>query len=345
MKTPVTVIRGDGVGPEVIDAAIQVLDSSGVELDWVFAEAGAGANIRVGDALPDATLRSIRHTRVCLKGPLEAPLGSGRQSASARLRVDLGLYATLTQVRSIAGTPTPVRGADLTIIQENVEAEGAERERYADHDGEIAELVERTTRVACERIVRDAFDHGVRTRRSLVTLVHEGPLLRLSSALFVRTARDVARRYGALKFEEMLVEDAAMQLVMNPSRFGVIVTTNHLGNALCGVAAGLVGGTSLIPITSLGAETAVFEPMHDAALALTGKGIANPTATILAGAMMLRHLGEPGPADLIELATRSVIAEHKRVTPDLGGRASTEEFAEQVAAVVRSLRSSSASLR
>jgi isocitrate dehydrogenase (NAD+) len=344
MPTPVTAIRGDGVGPEVIDAAIQVLNSSGVELEWTFAEAGAGANIRVGDALPEETLRSIRHTRVCLKGPLEAPLGTGHQSADARLRANLGLYATLGQVRSTWGTPTPVRGVDITIIRENLDTEGSERERYADHDGEVVELVERTTRVACERIVRDAFDHAVRTHRSLVTLVHEGASLRLSAGLFARTGRDVAPSYGALKFEEMLVEHAATRLVMNPSRFGVIVTTSHLGNALSGLAAGLVGGSGLIPMMHLGADSAVFEPMHDAALDLVGRGIVNPTATILAGAMMLRHMGEGGAADLVESATRSVIGERKRVTPDLGGRASTAEFAEQVSAVVRSLRSSSAPL-
>jgi isocitrate dehydrogenase (NAD+) len=345
MKTPVTVIKGDGVGPEVIDAAILVLNSSGLELEWTFAEAGATANVRVGDALPDETLRAIRQTRVCLKGPLEAPLGAGHQSANARLRAELGLYANLGQVRSLAGTPPPNRGVDVTIIRGNVEAEGSERERYADHDGEVAELVARTTRDACERIVKDAFDHAVRTRRSLVTMVHEGDMLRLSSALFVRTGRDVARYYGAIKFEEMLVEDAAMQLVMNPSRFAVIVTTNHLGNALSGVAAGMVGGTSLIPAMSLGTDAAVFEPMHDAALDLAGKGVANPTATILAAAMMLRHIGEGGLADLVESATRLVIAEQKRVTPDLGGRASTMDFAEQVAGVLRALRSSTASLR
>jgi isocitrate dehydrogenase (NAD+) len=345
MTTPVTVIRGDGVGPEIIDAAVQVLNSAGVDLEWTFAEAGAAANIRVGDALPDETLRSIRHTRVCLKGPLEAPAGSGHQSANARLRADLGLYATLGQIRSTWGTPSLVRGVDLTIIRENAETEGSERERYADHDGEVVELVERTSRLACERLVRNAFDYAVRTRRSLITLVHEGPALRLSSELFARTGRDVARSYGAVKLEEMLIGEAAMGLVMNPSRFEVIVTTNHLGNALSGLAGGLVGGSGLSPMMNLGADAAVFEPMHDAAFDLAGKSIANPTAPILAGAMMLRHMGEGIAADLVESATRSVIGERKRVTADLGGRASTAEFAEHVAAVVRSLRSSSASLR
>ncbi len=345
MATPVTVIRGDGIGPEVIDAAMRVLDSSGVDVAWEPAEAGAAANIKMGDALPDETLRSIRRTRICLKGPLEMPIASGYESAAARLRAELDLYANLRPVRSYSGVETPFRDVDLAIVRENTEGEYAGVERYVDHDGEVVERVSTTALAASQRIVRYAFDYAARNRRRKVTLVHKANMLKLTSAIFLQAGRDIAKHYSGIEFEEMLVDNAALQLVMNPSRFRVIVTSHLFGDILSELAAGLVGGLGLAAGVNIGDDAAVFEPVHGTAADIVGKGIANPTAAIVAGAMLLRHAGEAEAADRIDSAVRLVIAERKHVTPDLGGHASSEEFADRVASVLRTIHSESTARR
>jgi isocitrate dehydrogenase (NAD+) len=345
MATSVTVIRGDGVGPEVIDAAVAVLESSGVKLALEFAEAGAVANIKMSDELPDETLRSIGRTRTCLKGPTETPIAAGHRSADARLRVALDLYATVRPVSSYSGVATPFSDVDLAIVREISEGEYAGIERYVDHDGEVAECTSRTTRVASQRIVRYAFDYAVRTHRPSVTLVHKANALKLTSGLFLEAGRDMAKHYTGVKLEEMIVDDVATQLVTNPSCFGVIVAPNLIGDILSEMAAGLVGGLSVAAGVNVGEAAAVFEPAHGTAPDIAGKGVANPTAAILAGAMLLRHLGEVEAAGRIDTAVRLVIAERRHLTPDLGGRASTVEFTDSVAAAVRTLRSKAMSLR
>jgi isocitrate dehydrogenase (NAD+) len=334
MATPVTIIRGDGIGPEVIDVAVLVLRASGVKLEWERAEAGAAASIKMGDALPDETVRSIRRTGVCLKGPLATPVAPGFRSATSRLAEELALYANLRPVRSYLGAMTPFRQIDMAIVRDITEGEHAVVERYLDQDGEVAQHVSTTTRAASERIVKYAFDYAVRTRPRVVTLVHNATLLELTSGLFLQAGRDVARHYGGVRLEEMSVDDAATQLVTNPSRFGVVVTPSAIGHVLSRVALGMVGGLGLVPAMSVGAQVALFEPVHGPAPDIAGKGVANPTAAILAGAMMLRHIGEVDAARRIEFAVRLVIGEQKHVTADLGGRASTAEFGEQVANVV-----------
>jgi isocitrate dehydrogenase (NAD+) len=333
MATPVTIIRGDGIGAEVIDAAVLVLRASGVQLDWEPAEAGAAANIKMGDALPDETLRSIRRTRLCLKGPLESPAASGHQSANDRLRDELDLYADLRPVKSISGVTTPSRHVDLAVV--SATADGAAVERYLDEDGDVVQSVSTTTRAASQQVVRHAFSYATRTGRHVVTLVHDAGMLKLTSGVFLQAGRDVAKHYARSRLEEVSVDEAATQMVTNPSRFGVIVTASPLGRVLSSLAAGLVGGLGLAPGMSVGADVALFGPVHGTAPDIAGKGTANPTAAILAGAMMLRHIGETDAANQVESAVRLVIGERKHLTPDLGGRASTAEFAEHVAEVVR----------
>jgi isocitrate dehydrogenase (NAD+) len=335
MATPITIIRGDGIGPEVIDAAVLVLRSSGVQLELEPAEAGAVANIKMGDALPDETLRSIRRTRLCLKGPLESPVASTRQGANARLRDELGLYADVRPVQSHSGVTTPFRHVDLALVREIAEGENAAVERYLDQDGDVAQWVSTTTRAAAQRVVKHAFDYAVRTNRHLITLVHNADVLQLASGLFLQAGRVTSKEYSRVRLEEMSVDSATTQMVINPSRFEVIVTMSGLGGALSNLAAGLVGGLGLAPGMAVGADVAVFGPVHGTALDIAGKGIANPTAAILAGAMMLRHIGETDAARQIESAVRLVIGERRHVTPDLGGRATTTEFGEHVAEVVR----------
>jgi isocitrate dehydrogenase (NAD+) len=335
MRTPITVIRGDGIGPEVIGAAIKVLDSTGVALAWEPAEAGAVANVKLGDALPDETLRSVRRTRACLKGPLETPVGFGYRSATVRLREELDLYANVRPVRSYADSAAPFRSVDIVVVGENTEGEYAGVERYLDQDGDAAQCVSTTTRAASERIVKYAFEHAARARQPRVTLVHKASILKLTSGLFLQAGREIAKHYHDIEFDEMVVDDVAAQLVMNPSRFSIIVTTNMFGDILSDLAAGLVRGSGLGPRMSVGASVVVFEPAHGTAPDIVGKGIANPTAAILAGAMMLRHIGEGDAADRVEAAIRLVMGEHKFVTPDLGGHASTAEFTDQIIGVLR----------
>jgi isocitrate dehydrogenase (NAD+) len=335
MTTPVTVIKGDGIGPEVIDAAIRVLEACGSGLSWEFVEAGAAANVKVGTPLPEETLGSIRRTRLCLKGPLEAPISGGHRRAEAQLIEELGLHASVRRVRSYPGITTPFSDVDIAIVHENIEGEGTGTERYLDYDGEIAESSSTTTLEASQRLVRCAFDHASRHHRSKVTLVHRSSTLRLTSGVFLRAGREVAKHYTGISLEEMLVDHAAMRLVMDPARFKVIVTSNLFGGILSELAAGLVGGPGLVASMNLGREHAVFEPLHGPAPYLAGKGIANPAATIAAGALLLRHAGETDAANRVEAALQLVIQERKHLPLDLGGRASTTEFADNVAGILR----------
>lgn len=333
--TTVTVIKGDGIGPEVVDAAIRVLDACGVGLTWEFVEAGAAANIKVGDPLPDETVESIRRTGLCLKGPLEAPIADGYRGADARLVEELRLQTNLRSVRSYAGLATPFRDVDLTIVRENIEGEGAGTERYLDFDGEIAESSSRTTLDASQRLVRYAFDHAARHHLPKVTLVHRASTFKLTAGVFLRAGREIAKHYSGIGLEEMVVDHAAMQLVMDPSRFKVIVTSNLFGGILSELAAGLVGGPGLAASMSIGKELAVFEPVHGTAPGLARRGIANPAATVAAGALLLRHAGQTEAANRIDSALRLAIEERKHLTLDLGGRASTTEFADSVASILR----------
>lgn len=344
MSRSVTVIRGDGVGAEVVDVALQVLESSGVDLSWEMREAGAGANIRVGDALPDETLRSIRRTGVCFRGPLEEPLGNGA-GAEARLRAELDVFASVQPVRSSAAVAPPGRDVDLVVVREVSEGEYAGAERYTDHDGDVVQYVSTTTRSACQRVVRFGVAHALRGRRRLVTLVHAGPILGLTGGLFVEAGRDAAKLYDGVGFEVMGVDDAMRELVAKPSRFGIIVATGLCGAIVSSVATGLGGGLGIAAKMDFATNAAVFSPVHGTAPETAGKGLANPTPSILAAAMMLRHLGENEASEAIESAVRRVIADGKHLTADLGGRASTSEFGGAVASLVRVFRSEMTSRR
>jgi isocitrate dehydrogenase (NAD+) len=341
----VTVIRGDGVGAEVVDAALAVLESSGVDLSLEVREAGAVANIKLGDALPDETLRSIRATGVCLRGPLEEPLGTG-QSAEARLRAELATFASVQPVRSLTAGRTPAdREVDLVIVREVSEGEYAGAERYADEEGDVVERLSTTTRSACQRVVQFAFAHALRARRRRVTLVHAGPSFRLASELFVDAGRGVASRYDGVAFDVMSVDEATRELVANPSGLGIVVAPGLCGTMLSSVATALGGGLGVAARMDVATNGAVFSPLHGTSPETAGKGLANPTASILAGAMMLRYLGENEAADAIESAVARTIAGGKHLTPDRGGRASTSEFGTAVASLVRIFRSEMTSRR
>jgi isocitrate dehydrogenase (NAD+) len=344
MSRSVTVIRGDGVGAEVVDAALRVLESTGADLSWEMREAGAVANIKLGDALPDETLRSIRRTGVCLRGPLEEPLGDAR-GAEARLRSELDVFASVQPVRSDLSVAAPVRDADLTIIRDVSEGEYAAAERYTDHDGDVVQCVSTTTRSGSQRLIGFAMAQALRARKRLVTLVHAGPILRLTGELFVDSGRDAARLYDGVGFEVMSVDEAMTKLAAAPARFGTIVASGLCGAVVSSLATGIGGGVDSAAKMELSTSAAVFSPVHGTTPEAAGKGVANPTASILAGAMLLRHLGENEASEAVETAVRRVVAGGKHLTADLGGRASTAEVGEAVASLVRVFRSEMTSRR
>src|SRR5215471_15506543 len=330
MTTRVTLIRGDGIGPEVVNAAIRCVEATGAGVEWESMEAGAGAIPTHGAPLPDVTVQSIRTNRLCLKGPLATPIGGGYRSVNVALRQEFDLYANLRPARSFAGLVTRYEGVDLVVVRENTQGEYSGIEHYIDPTKNAAEAISIITRFGCDRIVRFAFEHARAHGRKKVTLVHKANILKMTSGLFLQVGREIAEGYKDIAFTDIIVDNCAMQLVRDPTRFEVIVTTNLFGDILSDLAAGLVGGLGLVPGANIGEEVAIFEAVHGTAPDIAGKGIANPTAAILAGAMLLDRIGQKERGGRLELAVRRVIARGKELTPDLSGRGSTESFADQI---------------
>lgn len=339
MAYRVTLIPGDGTGPELIEAAQLVLAATGVPIEWDVQIAGEAALQSEGTPLPDRVLESIRTNRVALKGPLTTQLGTGFRSVTVAMRQTLDLYANVRPARSMPGVRAIYPDVDLVIVRENTEG------MYAgiEHDvipGEAAESIRLITRKASERIVRYAFEYARAHGRRLVTAVHKANILKLTDGLFLNVARQVAEEYPDIEFNDRIVDNMAMQLVQHPQEYDVIVTTNLFGDILSDLAAGLVGGLGLAAGANIGTHAALFEPVHGSAPKYAGQNKVNPAATILAGAMMLRHLGEHRAADRVEAAVRSVIAEGKYVTYDLKPQrddptaVGTREMAEAIAARV-----------
>ena len=333
MSHGVTLIPGDGIGPEITAATRKVLDATGVQFDWDEQVAGMAAVDRSGDPLPDATVESIRRTRLALKGPLATPVGTGFRSVNVALRKEFELYANVRPTRSIAGVGK-FPNVNLVLVRENVEGlyVGVEHfVRVGDDPRAVAESMAIVTRVGCERIVRYAFEYAVRNGRKKVTIVHKANILKMVSGLFLEVGRAVAAEYeGRVACNDLIIDNAAMQMVMRPEQFDVLVTTNMFGDILSDLAAGLIGGLGLAPGGNIGADAAVFEAVHGSAPDIAGKGVANPAALILAGAMMLDHLGEVGAGNKVRAAVARVIEQDQVRTRDLGGTASTMEFGDAV---------------
>jgi isocitrate dehydrogenase (NAD+) len=335
MGIPVTLIPGDGIGPSIAEATVRIVDATGAGIEWETQLAGMAAVAKYGDPIPDRTLDSIKRTRVALKGPLETPVGEGYRSINVALRKTFDLYANVRPAHSI------VRGGryenlDLVLIRENTEGLYVGVEHYikiGEDARAAAESIAIITRIGSERIARYAFEYAVKHGRKKVTLVHKANILKYSQGLFLDTGRIVARDYvGRVEFEERIVDAMAMNLVLNPERFDVILTTNLFGDILSDQISGLVGGLGLAPGANIGLHGAIFEAVHGTAPDIAGKGIANPGALILAASMMLDHLGQPDRAGRIRRALEAVIREGKTVTRDLGGKASTNEFTDAIIA-------------
>jgi isocitrate dehydrogenase (NAD+) len=335
MPTRATLIPGDGIGPSIADAAVRVLEAAGAQIEWDRLLAGAAAVQAAGDPMPDATLASIRATRLALKGPLETPVGTGYRSVNVALRQAFELYANVRPARSIVPGGR-YDGVDIVLIRENTEGLYSGAEHYipvGDDPRAAAESAAIITRVGSSRIHRFAFEYAVRHGRRKVTIVHKANILKFSQGLFLEEGRRVAAEYaGRVEVEERIIDATAMHLVMHPERFDVLVTTNMFGDILSDEIAGLVGGLGLTPGANIGRDCAIFEAVHGTAPDIAGKGIANPGALILAGAMLLDHIGERERGDRVRAALEAVVREGRAVTRDLGGTATTAQFADALIA-------------
>jgi isocitrate dehydrogenase (NAD+) len=329
MAHRVTLIPGDGIGPELAEATRRVLDATGIEFEWEVQEAGEATIATEGTPLPERVLESIRRNKIALKGPITTPVGSGFRSVNVGLRQALNLYANLRPARSMAGVPSRYEDVDLVIVRENTEDLYAGIEHMVGRDA--AESIKIITRAASERIARFAFEYAIANGRRKVTAVHKANIMKLSDGLFLESCTTVAAEYaGRVEFEDRIVDNMCMQLVQKPDLYDVLVLPNLYGDIVSDLAAGLVGGLGVAPGANIGEDGAVFEPVHGSAPKYAGQNKANPTALILSGALMLRHLGYAEVGERVETAVRDVIAEGRTVTSDLGGNAGTSQFADAV---------------
>ena len=328
----VTLIPGDGIGPEIVAAACRVVDATGVSIDWQEVIAGSEALAEYGTPLPDHVLASIRRTGVALKGPVTTPVGSGFRSVNVSLRQALDLYVNLRPALSIPGVQSRYQDIDLVIVRENTEDLYAGIEHMVGPDA--AESIKIITRRASERVARFAFEYARREGRRKVTAVHKANIMKMSDGLFLESARHVAESYADVGFEDRIVDNMCMQLVQKPELYDVMVLPNLYGDIVSDLCAGLVGGLGVAPGANIGDTMAVFEPVHGSAPKYAGQNKANATATILSAMLMLKHLGEGEAAARMMTAVRRVIGEGRQVTYDLGGTAGTSEMADAIIAAM-----------
>ncbi|WP_395682554.1 isocitrate dehydrogenase [Dokdonella sp.] len=331
MNKTIAVIRGDGIGPEIMDATLRVIESLALGLQYEFVEAGLAAYEKSGELLPQVTLDAIARHRVALKSPLTTPVGEGFSSINVELRRRFDLYANVRPAISFPNTRSRfAENVDLITVRENTEGAYAGEGQQVSEDGATATLVQKITRKGSERIVRYAFDLARRVGRKKVTIVHKANILKSTSGLFLKVAREVAAQYPEITCNEMIVDNCCMQLVMKPEQFDVICTTNLFGDIISDLCAGLVGGLGLAPGANIGADAAIFEAVHGSAPDIAGKGIANPCALLLGAAQMLDHLDHPTEAARLRAAIRATLEARDRTTPDLGGSGTTQTFADAI---------------
>ncbi|MGH7517540.1 MAG: isocitrate/isopropylmalate dehydrogenase family protein [Gemmatimonadales bacterium] len=333
----VTLIPGDGIGPEITEQTVKVLEATGLRFGWDEELAGMAAVDATGTPLPDATVESIRKNALALKGPLTTPIGTGFRSVNVGLRKEFELYANVRPARTLLPGGR-FEHVDIVLVRENLEGLYIGVEHFVqvgDDPRAVGESMAIVTRIGCERIVRYAFEYAVRHRRKKVTIVHKANILKMVSGLFLEEGRRVAKEYeGRVEAGDMIVDNCAMQLVMRPEQFDVMVTTNMFGDILSDEVSGLVGGLGLAPGANIGTKAAIFEAVHGSAPDIAGKGLANPSAQMLAAAMMLDHIGELDRAQRMRDAIEHVIVRDKIRTRDLGGNASTQEFGDAVVRLV-----------
>ncbi|HVN64765.1 MAG TPA: isocitrate/isopropylmalate dehydrogenase family protein [Candidatus Binataceae bacterium] len=324
----VTLIPGDGVGPEVIGAAVSVVEAAGVKIEWDRQFAGAAAFERLGTPVPDELIASLKRTRVALKGPLETRVAAGWRSINVHLRRTFDLYANIRPTRSFAGVRTPFRNVDLVVVRENTE------DLYSGIEHEVApgvvESVKVITARASRRIAKFAFEYARRNGRRSVAAIHKANIMKISDGLFLKCARAVARQYPTIRYEERIVDAACMKLVTDPASFDILLLENLYGDIVSDLCAGLIGGLGLVPGANYGDKGAIFEAVHGTAPDIAGLGVANPIAAILSGAMLVDYIGQPRAAEKIRAAVAAVLRSKRAYTRDLGGKATTSEVTEAI---------------
>jgi isocitrate dehydrogenase (NAD+) len=330
MSHRVTLIPGDGIGPEVVAAAVRVLEATGVGFDWDTQPAGATAIGEHGSALPDRTLESVRQNKVALKGPTETPVGTGHRSVNVELRKRLDLYANLRPVKTLPGVKSRYDGVDIVVVRENTEDLYSGLEHVVVPG--VVESIKIITEKASTRIARFAFDYARANGRRQVTAVHKANIMKLSDGLFLDCCRAVAKQFPEVEYREMIVDNTCMQLVLDPTRFDILLLENLYGDIVSDLCAGFIGGLGMAPGANIGEHIGLFEAVHGSAPDIAGRNLANPIAVILSGAMMLDHLREHDAAERVRKAVHAVLREGKKLTRDLGGSAGTTEIAEAIAA-------------
>ena len=329
-KQTITVIKGDGIGPSIIDSALEILKAAGCDFDYEFVDAGLAALEKTGELLPQETVDTIAKNKITLKGPLTTPVGEGFTSINVTLRKQFGLYANVRPVKSFVGTKARYDDIDIITIRENTQGMYSGAGQVVSEDGNEAEAKSIITREGAEKIVTFAYELAVREGRKKVTAVHKANILKSTSGLFLKVAREVAERYPQIESNEMIVDATCMKLVMTPEEFDVIVTTNLFGDILSDLCAGLVGGLGMAPGANIGEDAAIFEAVHGSAPDIAGKNLANPTSVILASIQMLEHLDMGDTAERIRSAVADVIKSGDRTTRDLGGSHGTTDFTQSV---------------
>jgi len=331
MSKTIAVIPGDGIGPEIMKATLRVLDALDCGLSYEFVDAGMVALEKHGDLLPKDTLDAIARHTIALKGPLTTPIGGGFTSINVTLRRHFDLYANVRPAISFPGTKARFENIDIITVRENTEGAYLSEGQTLSEDGEVATSMVRNTRKGSTRIVKYAFEMARQKGRKKITAVHKANIMKTSSGLFLNVAREVAKEYPDIEFNEMIVDNTCMQLVMRPEQFDVIVTTNLFGDILSDLCAGLVGGLGLAPGDNIGAGAAIFEAVHGSAPDIAGKGVANPCALLLAAADMLDHLGMAEKGNKVRAAIRDTLTNDRdAVTPDLGGKGNTDSFGDAI---------------
>lgn len=335
MSYNITLIPGDGVGPEVMESARKIVESANVEINWDIVEAGEKVIDKYNTPLPDYVISSIKKNKIALKGPITTPVGKGFRSVNVALRKELNLYANVRPIKTFKGVPTRYDEIDLIVVRENTEDLYCGIEHMI--GDEAAESIKIITKKASDRIARFAFELAEKQNRKKVTAVHKANIMKCTDGLFLNCAREAAKNYENIIFEDVIVDAMSMKLVQVPEKYDILVMPNLYGDILSDMAAGLVGGLGIAPGANIGEEAAIFESIHGSAPDIAGKNIVNPTAAILSAVMMLRYIGEFDAADKIEKAVSKVLEDGKVVTVDLGGNATTTEYTEEVIKTIKEI--------
>jgi len=326
----IVLIPGDGIGPEITESVTTILETAGAEINWIRCTAGLTAQKELGNPLPDETIEAIEKHRLVLKGPLTTPVGSGYRSVNVALRQKFDLYSNIRPARSLPYIHSPFHDVDMVIFRENTQGLYIGQERWVDDEQAHAESIAVVTRAASEKIIRACFEYGRRYNRKKVTLVHKANILKFTTGLFLEVGEEISNEYPEIDFEDIIVDNMAMQMVLNPQRFDLIVTTNLFGDILSDLAAGLVGGLGVTGAANVGDDAAMFEAVHGSAPDIAGQNKANPLAFLFSSLMMLEHLDQHKRADRIRQAVYGTLEEKSVCTPDIGGKGTTESFTKAV---------------